>query len=180
MTIDFLQIRTYLYDWAIANIPNGMPAIYLNSNAPRPTVDYITLYIASVMQIGWDYTQDPTSDAGVANMIGDREFIFQVTAYGGDPISVLNNLRTSLQKETVLDSLRANGIVFVSWYDINDITQVIDSRYEQRAIMDIKFRIADIYTDTLGVIDTVHDVVGTYLSPTGATVQTDTFSIPPT
>lgn len=180
MTIDFLQLRTYLYEWAVANIPSGMPAIYLYANSPRPLVDYITLYITSVSQIGWDYTQEPTSDAGIANMIGDREFVLQVSSYGGDPLTVLNNLRTSLQKETVLDSLRANGIVFVSWYDISDVTQLIDSRFEQRAVMDIRFRIADIYTDTLGVIDTVHDAVGTYLSPTGSTVLTDTFSIPPT
>lgn len=152
MSIDFMQIRSYLYNWAISNIPVGMPAIYYYPNAPRPTIDYVSLYISSLDQIGWDFDQAPQANDGIAEQVGDREFILQVQGYGGDPITVLNNLRTSLQKQSVLDTLRAVGIVFVSWFSINDITDLIDSRFEQRAVMDVKFRLADIYNDTPGVI----------------------------
>lgn len=179
MAIDFNVVRTNLYNWAIANLPEGMPVIYLYPNAPRPTVDYVSLYISTVNEIGWDYTEDPTDDSGVANMIGDREFTVQAQAYGGDPVTVLQNLRTSLQKQTVLDSLRVNGIVFFNWSPINDITELVDSRYEQRATMDIFFRIADIYTDTLGVIDTVV-LQEEFLNAEGTIVYNETFTIPPT
>lgn len=178
MSLDFNQIRTSIYDWATANIPIGMPAIYLYSNAPRPTVDYISLYISSVVQIGWDYTQDPLNDSGVADMTGDREFTVQVQAYGGDPLTVLNNLRTSLQKQTVLDSLRAVGIVFANWFPINDITALVDSRFEQRASMDVLFRMADIYTDNLGVIDTVN-IDEEIFNPANVLVYSATQTIPP-
>lgn len=178
MNIDFNQIRTYLYEWSIANIPIGMPSIWLYPNAPRPIVDYVSLYIATIDQIGWDYTQDPLDDTGIAQMVGDREFTVQVQAYGGDPITILQNLRTSLQKQTVLDSLRANGIVFANWFSINDVTELVDSRFEQRATMDIRFRIADIYTDNLGVIDTVV-LEEIYKDPSGDIVYDQTFTIPP-
>lgn len=156
-----------------------MPAIYLFSNAPRPTVDYITLYISGVTQIGWDYVQGPLTDAGISQQVGDREFTVQVQGYGGDPISVLQNLRTSLQKDTVLNTLRANGIVFVNWFPINDVTFLVDSRYEQRASMDILFRIADIYDDGSGVIDTV-ELEEVLLNSSDDIVYDEIILIPPT
>lgn len=177
--LDFNVVRTNLYNWAIANLPAGMPAIYLNPNAPRPDVDYVSLFISSITQIGWDYTQGPLDDSGVSQMVGDREFTLQCVAYGGDPMTVMQNLRTSLQKQTVLDSLRVNGIVFVNWFPINDITQLVDSRYEQRASMDVLFRIADVYSDTLGAIDTVV-LEEVYKNPAGTIVYDETFTIPPT
>lgn len=152
MSIIFSQVRTSLYEWAIANVPNGMPVIYYYANAPRPTVDYVSLYISNVNAIGWDYVAAPIDDAGTTNQTGDREFTLQIQGYGGDPLTVIENLRTSLQKQTVLDTLRANGIVFVTSLSMNDITDLVDSRYEQRATLDILFRIAQKYTDILGTI----------------------------
>mgnify|MGYP005820921731 CR=1 FL=1 len=178
MAISFNQIRTYIYDWVIANVPVGMPAIMLYSNAPRPTVDYLTILISSVVQIGWDWEQNPLMDDGVSEQVGDREFTVQIQGYGGDPISVLQNLRTSLQKQSVLDSLRANGIVFANWFPINDITELVDSRFEQRASMDILFRIADIYTEDTGVIETV-ELEEIFKDPSGTVIYDEIFEIPP-
>jgi hypothetical protein len=178
MTISFDSVRTDLYNWAVANVPSGMPVIYYYPNAPRPTVDYVTLYITSVTQIGRDYTSDPSNDAGIANMSGDREFTLQVQAYGDDPLTVLENLRTSLQKESVLDSLRATGISYVNWFPIQDITSLIDSRFEQRGTMDLLFRMAQTYTDTIGVIDTVQ-VTETVKDQEGNDVEHITLTIPP-
>jgi len=178
MTINFMTVRTSLYDWAVANVQSAMPVVYLFPNAPRPTVDYVSLYISSVTQIGWDYVQEPLDNTGISEQVGDREFTLQVQVYGGDPITTIQNLRTSLQKQTVLDSLRANGIVFANWFPINDVTELIDSRYEQRASMDILFRIADVYTDNLGMIETV-ELEEIYKDPSGNIVYDETFLIPP-
>ncbi len=178
MSIVFSTVKTSLYNWVVANLPGGMPAIYLYSNSPRPTIDYVTLYISSVSQIAWDYVQEPTTTSGIANQIGDREFTFQIQAYGGDPLTILNNLRSSLQKETVLDSLRANGIVLANWFDIVDLTTLIDTRYELRASLDIRFRMSDQYTDNHGVISTV-SLEEQVLNPSGSIIFDKTFLIPP-
>ena len=55
MTLVFNTIRTNLYNWAVANVPAGMPVIYYFTESLRPTVDYVTLYISSSVQIGRDY-----------------------------------------------------------------------------------------------------------------------------
>lgn len=155
MPINWEKVRTDLYKWATSQIPVNMPAIFYFENSPRPTVDYITLYLNSIVQIGDDYLPRPLDSPGNVQLVGNREFTLQIQGYGGDPMSVLETLRYSLQKPTVLDTLRANGIVFVNYFPINDITQLVDSRFEKRAQMDILFRIAQSYSDTIGSIDTV-------------------------
>jgi len=179
MALVFSQLKTYLYNWAVANVPLGMPVIYYYPNAPRPTVDYVSLLISSLIQVGWDYWPSPTDTAGDVIGIGDRDFTLQVQAYGGDPLTILENLRTSLQKQTVLDSLRVNGIVFVSWFQINDITDLVDSRYEQRATMDILFRVAQQSLDTNGTIAQLvtQEII---LNVEGDVVVDQTLTIPPT
>lgn len=179
MTIDFNSLRTFLYQWAVANVPTDMPVIFYYPNAPRPTVDYVTLLIQSFNQIGWDFEPEPTDTPGTVEGVGDREFTLQIQSYGGNPMQVLENLRTSLQKTTVLDTLRANGIVFVNWFPINDITDLVDSRYEQRASMDVLFRIAQTYSETLGTIAQV-EAEEILLNVDGSTVLDQTVLIPPT
>lgn len=184
MPLDFNAIKTNLYNWASANVPVGMPVIFLYPNAPRPQtpqggmLDYVTLLISSTSQIGWDYVPRPVDNSGTVNQTGDREFTLSVNAYGGNVLTVLENLRTSLQKQTVLDSLTANGLVFCNWFDINDITDLVDSRFEQRATMDIRFRIAQTYTDTLGTIATtvLREIIK---NVDGTTVYDETVTIPP-
>lgn len=179
MTLNFSTVKNSLYNWAVANVPSGMSAVWYFPNAPRPTVDYITLQISSLVQIGWDYIPQPVDDAGNVEGVGDREFTLHVQAYGGDPFTVLENLRTSLQKPTVLDSLRANGIVAVNWFPIQDITDLVDSRFEQRASMDILFRIAQEWIDTLGTIAQV-EIEETILNVDGSVVIDQTVLIPET
>lgn len=179
MPLVFADLKTALYNWATSNVPSGMPVIYYYPNAPRPTVDYVTLLISSVTQIGWDYVPQPTDSAGDVEQVGDREFILSVQGYGGDPITVLENLRTSLQKQTVLDTLRASGIVYFDWFPINDITDLVDSRFEQRATMDLHFRIAQEYFDVLGTIAQV-EADEVILNLDGSIVLDQTVLIPPT
>lgn len=175
MPLDFETVKTNLYAWALANSP-GCSVIFLNENAPRPAQPYVTLLLSPLNQIGEDYT--PKADAsGLVDMVGDREFTLQIQTYGGDCITRLENLRSSLQKQTVLDSLRANGIVFVNHFGINDTTELLDSRFEKRAAMDVLFRIGQDYQDNLGLIETV-EVEEIYQDASGSVVYDHTTTIP--
>ena len=178
MTISFATVRTNLYNWAVANVPAGMPVVIYYPNAPRPTVDYVSLYITSVVQIGRDYTEGPLDNTGVSNMYGDREFTLRVEAYGGDSLTILENLRTSLQVASVLASLRAVGLVYVDWYPITDVTDLIDSRFESRGSWDSRWRLAQVYTENIGNINTAV-VTETIKNALGNVVFTEVLTIPP-
>lgn len=175
MPLDFETIKTNLYAWAVTNSP-GCSVIFLNENAPRPAQPYVTLLLSPLNQIGEDFS--PGADTtGLVDMVGDREFTLQIQTYGGDCITRLENLRSSLQKQTVLDSLRANGIVFVNHFGIIDTTELLDSRFEKRAAMDVLFRIGQDYQDNVGLIETV-EVEEIYQDTSGIVVYDHTTTIP--
>ena len=155
MALNFATVKLNLHQWLVTVVPMGMPVIFYEPNAPRPTVAYVTLYLNSVVAINQDWTAPDANNSGVVDMKGDRQFTLQVQAYGGDPLTVLENVRTSLQKTTVLDTLRANGIAFFASLNIGDITELVDSKFERRATLDILFGIGQIYTDTPGYFDEI-------------------------
>lgn len=181
MPLDFNTVMQNVYTWVTQNVPSTIPVIFLYQNGPRPQVDYVTLNMSSLVQIGEDYTPDPTDDTGLADMAGDREMTIQIAAYGGknvDPFTILENLRSSLQKVTVLDTLRVNGICYANHYPINDTSTLIDTLYERRAQMDVLFRIGQDYDDNLGVIDTINMVESIY-DETGTLVEEVNITVPP-
>jgi len=153
MSLDFSTVKTNIYSWVTSILPS-IPVIFYQQNSPRPDLPYITLYLTSLIQVGQDFVPRP-DNTGNLSIIGDREFTIQIQCYGGDPITTLENLRSSLQKETVLDTLRANKIVYVNQFPINDISALLDTLWEPRATMDILFRIAQSETDNHGLIKTV-------------------------
>ena len=175
MSINFETVKNYLYSWASDNLPANTPVIFLYNNSPRPSTDYVTLNISSLVQIGDDYIPRPTTTGGEIEMVGDREFTLQIGTYGGDCLTKLEDLRSSLQKTTVLDTLRANGLIFVQQFPIQDVTELVATRFEKRAQMDVLFRLAQTYDDTLGSIETV--VVNEEFSNSESIVYEETVTI---
>lgn len=155
MALNFATVKLNLYQWAVTVVPMGMPVIFWEPNAPRPTVPYVTLFLSNIVAVNQDWSSADADASGIIDMKGDRQFTLQIQSYGGDPLTVLENIRTSLQKQTVLDTLRANGIAFYSSLAINDITDLVDSQFERRAQLDVLMGIAQIYTDDPGYFDTM-------------------------
>lgn len=178
MSLNWETVKTNIYNWVVANVPMGMPVTMYYENAPRPTAPYLTINLSTINQIGWDWVPNPSDNPGNVDIVGDREFTIQLQAYGGDPFTVMENLRTSLQKQAVLDSLRVNGIVFADWFPINDITELVDTVFEKRSNMDVLFRIAQDATEALGTIATVE--LEEIIKDAGGTIILDkTITIPP-
>jgi hypothetical protein len=177
MALNFNTVRQNLYIWARAVIPSGVPIIFYEPNAPRPTTAYVSLYLNSINAVNQDYSDPEATGIGVTAMRGDRQFTLQVQAYGSDPLTLLEDLRTSLQKQSVLDTLRANGIAFYQSLTINDITELVDSRYERRAQLDILFGIGQIYEDAPGYFSTI-EVEEEYINAVDAVVYDETITIP--
>lgn len=176
MPINFTTVKTSLYTWAVSVAP-GRPVIFWQPNSPRPAVPYITLFLQSIVSVGQDWSAGVTDISGAINQKGDRQFTLSIQAYGGDPLTTLENIRTSLQKQTVLDTLRANGIAFYTALTINDITDLVDSQWERRATLDVLFGIGQVYTDAPGFFDEV-EITENYFDQVEDLIYTDTFIIP--
>ena len=177
MSIDLNTVKNSLYAWAVSVSPVGTPIIYWQPNAPRPTIPYLTLFLQSVVSIGQDWASGAADVAGVINQKGDRQFTLSIQAYGGDPLTLLENIRTSLQKQSVLDTLRAGGIAFYTATTINDITDLVDSKWERRASLDVLFGIGQVYTDAPGFFDEA-EITAVILNDFGNVAYTSTFTVP--
>jgi len=174
MPLNIESVKTDIYDWAVANVPGSVPVVFYFPNAPRPDIPYVSLYLLNFMQVGDDWVSPP-DNVGGTDIIGDREFTMTINAYGGDPFTILENLRSSLQNQSVLDTLRDNGIVFVQQFQINDVSTLLDTEFEIRASMDIMFRIAQDNSGDDGLIETV-ELTETF-SDGNTVVYTDTVTI---
>lgn len=177
MPINIETVKTNLYNWAKAQLPVNYPVIMFYENSPRPPTNYVSINITNYAEIGQDYTPRPLNNAGNVTQVGDREFTVQIQAYGGNVFDILETLRYSLQKQTVLDTLRVNGIVFVQQFPIQDISELVNTLFEKRTSMDILFRIGQSYSDVLGTIATV-EVEEEFLQ-NGIVVIDQTVTIPP-
>lgn len=155
MALNYDVVKSNLYTWAVSVSPMGMPVIFYEPNAPRPVVPYVSLYMNTVTAINQDWASPNSDILGNVDMHGDRQFTLQIQAYGNDPLTVLENIRTSLQKQSVLDTLRVNGIAFYQSLTINDITDLVDSRFERRAQFDALFGIGQVYQDSPGYFDEI-------------------------
>ena len=176
MPLNIETVKTDLYDWAVANVPISVPVIFYYPNAPRPEIPYISLFLLNFSQVGDDWHSSPNG-SGSSDVIGDREMTLTINCYGGDAFTTLENLRSSLQNQAVLDTLRYDGIVFVQQLPINDISSLLDTEFEMRATMDLIFRIAQGNASDDGLIENVE--LSETFSNGDTLVYTDTVTIPP-
>lgn len=175
--INFWTVKLALYNWVVSVTGGSMPVIYWQPNSPRPNVPYITLFISQVTAVNQDWTDSGTDINGSTNMKGDRQFTLEIQAYGGDPLTLMENIRTSLQKQSILDTLRTNGIAFYSSLTINDITELVDSQYERRAHLDVLFGIGQVYADSPGFFDHI-ELTEEFIDQVATIIYDRTFLIP--
>lgn len=155
MTFDKSSIKNILYSW-VSSIITTKQFIWLDQNSPRPSLPYLGGRIGSYSFIHDDYVGSPDS-SGYSEITGNREFVLYLEAYGNTSFESLEQLVMSLNKIDVISLLISNNIVFVNeMNDIVDLSELLDSRYEERASLDLLFRIASSDTDeNRGIIETV-------------------------
>ena len=144
--INFSTLGNSLFDWVSSIMPGSVKVIWADENRPQPDKTYLTLRFDSILRVGDDYEGRP--DAVGDNVVtGNREFTLMIQAIGPGALGYLEDLRTSLQRFNILETLRLNGIVFIRANPIANITGLEDTQYFERGSFDIFFRIASVVTD---------------------------------
>jgi hypothetical protein len=123
-----------------------------------------------------DFIAQKTNDDGKIKITGNREFFCELQAYGGDAIGRVEDLRMSLQTDTVKAALIKAGLVYVTTEPILDISGLNPPQMEDRATMDVRFRVAHEFIDTPGFIDTVR-LTSTYKDIDDSIIMVDTSTI---
>jgi len=127
--------------------------IWMDQDCPRPALPYLSGKITALPGIGQDYMGPPSDD--VITITGNREVMVALQAYGSTGFQLLCDLKASLSKPTVQSYLRSGGLFVVEDHDVQDISALFDTVFENRASLDIRFRTSEQVTDKPGQIECV-------------------------
>jgi hypothetical protein len=164
-------IEDGLYAWATLVLPT-IPVIWFHENAPRPVAPYVVMHLLSINSVGVDCVLPPDETTQISEVIGNRDFTLQIKGIGTYSMEYLETLKISLEKPSVQAFLRGKNIVFVDRLALTCIAEVVDNRYEERNLLDLKFRFAQYDNDFVGIIDHV-DIEKDFFNPDLNTITVD-------
>lgn len=146
--------RKALTDWVTRFLGAGVPAIWADQNAPAPSTTYVTLRPMTNTSVGEDYVGAP-DDTGEAEIVGNREMMIYMQAFGAGALDALQTLRDSLRMESVQDAFIDAGIGFIDAERVENLSQLIATTMNERAALDVRFRANSSVIDNVGVIENV-------------------------
>ena len=162
----YTAMRTALYEW-VKGVVGNPTVLWREPNAPQPARQYVSIKMNPTTPVGSDYHSAADID-GIETVSGDREYIFSIQVHGkpanedgSASISILERLRSSLEKRSVQATLCAAGLAFVAEEGFGDLAGIGGTEWEARVFMDIRFRTTYQDTDEVGFIGTVETPVGT-------------------
>jgi hypothetical protein len=132
---------------------SGLNVIWSNQNANTPAGDFILLKISSFRIIGsTDYESNPILADQLLNKYkittaGDREFVLSLQCISENSFEILLDLINELRLNKNLEILSEKKLVFVGQEgSVADITTMINGAFENRASVDLIFRISKNYS----------------------------------
>jgi hypothetical protein len=162
----WVQLQDALYAWVTA-VLGAVPVAWAGQGETKQIKPFVILTLVGPTKVpALDHLQDHNESLG-----GNRTYRVTVAAYT-DPISstgtaldaaqYIATLMTSLDSDVISDALYAAGIGVGEIYPSNDVSELLETKYERRVQFDFEINVASNYPVTTPVIDTVQDPVGSF------------------
>lgn len=165
--MDFEAIRTTIQAWAVSVV--AVETIFLNQNGSVPDLPFCTLYIQPVAFIGHD--ESSNDDAGLVTYTGQRELTVSVQYFGANAMQNAIDLGESIEMLAARDLLALSNLVFVDRAGgANDLSEIVDTGYEERAGIDILIRVSSVRTEAGIIIESV-ELDGEYFNADGSIIE---------
>jgi hypothetical protein len=142
--------------------------IWANQDGPRPTSQHATILIGADTPVGAapavTHAYDEDADTGEEITITAREvseLAVTVQILGGAATTSSNaralakKTQVALGLPTVRAALKAAGLSCFDRGKVESVPEVLDADYEARAVLDVRFYIADDASEVIGYIATV-------------------------
>lgn len=162
----YTNVQTALKEW-VKGVVGDPEVIWRPPNASQPIRPYVSIKMNPTTIIGSDHHSGADTN-GIESVEGDREFVFSIQVHGkpadedgASSISIMERIRSSLEKTSIQDTLAEAGLAFVDVDGFGDLAGIGGTEYEARAFIDIRFRTTYEDTDDVGYIGTVETPVGT-------------------
>lgn len=168
MPLDWRQVQNTLRD-AFRAASGLSSVIWARQNAPQPARPYATLQvIAGPLRLGALDEENDVYQAGNAageeieqTFKGQREFTLScqvfadTTADAGTAYDYLSRAMSGLSLPSAQSLFVNVGLAVVSANGIQDLSALLETKWQSRAQMDVRFRIADSVVEKTGYIATV-------------------------
>lgn len=172
MPLSFKSLRDAIHDWITAE--TGIVAIWRDQNAPKPKNPHFVLALDSFVEVHEDIVL--TSDGTDIEIEGTRDFTLLITGFGDLIIENTEKARSSLNKPSVRQTLRTAKIIVWDKLPVINLTGLFDTKFEERSSCDIMMRTDNIITDSIGIIEEIKDIEGTY-KQAGKPDKVETFTV---
>jgi hypothetical protein len=168
MALAWANIEDALHAWVAE--ATGLPVIWADQNAPQPSSDFCTMRIRSFKKLGLTdavvrfYHSEPEADADTPleyKSQGIREFTLAVNALTRrtnrttSATVVLSNLQASADMPSTTARLKAVGLVLVDCNDVLNLSGLLETDIQGRALLEIRFRVTDSLSEWVGIIERV-------------------------
>lgn len=162
-------IENALRSWVrVASGFDDSAVIWDNQNGSRPARPFITLHLEGPLALGAvdavTHKYSATRPAGAEIEIkaeGPRELTLSIQCYGLSPIgsdsprAVLSRVQTKLGLPSVKDALGAAGVSVFDKGRIQDLSEILDTGFEARALLEVRCYAVESATETSTYIKTV-------------------------
>jgi hypothetical protein len=165
--MNITNVQKAMYDF-VSGVVAPWEVMWAEENAPAPDVKHVILRITGLPKVGQDESNF-RDQSGILTITGNREFTLEVQTYGAGAQAQATAIDSAVEKPSVLQGLRDDGIAYVDSAPVQNLTYLVETRYRERAQVDMRFRIAESQTDDVGYFDHVEGE-GTYESPGQADV----------
>lgn len=162
MSLSFADIDNYLYTWVATY--TGETIVWANENIEKEDLPFLMLRRNTTKSIGQAHID--VHEDGYLLLARAHEMVVNAQAFGTNAMGRLDAFLMLANNPLAVDALSENGISFINdLSDIQNITGLVDSRYEERATVDVMFRFYIVYGEDgsieTGIIQKV-DIDGTY------------------
>lgn len=147
-----------LYDWVSGR--TGITTIWdKQKNIKRPSLPFATISWVDGGTLEGTIDIEYKELDTVTNIFRNLAFV-SVNIYAeSDHLSLMTDLRNSLQFEQVREDLRKGGLRYRTWGAIVDLSAIVDTSYELRSQCDFSFAYSMEYAEVVGEIHSVSGAV---------------------
>lgn len=167
--LDFAAMENALHAWLTAE--TGVQVILSRQGGPRPGDSYATLRVSEGATHGFPaevrrkVNPAPSGDGGdelQQDAVLRKELVASVQAFtpadtgNASAQALLSRAQAGLEKPSRLEAFRAAGLALVDRGTVQDVTALLETRFEGRAALQVRFLVWDKVSDFTGYIATAN------------------------
>jgi hypothetical protein len=172
VALNFNTFDSWIYNWIVPF--TGLTTKWANQNGVKPDLPFLMMDKQTMTTVGHDITLPP-DDNGFIVIASQKELVINFQAFGANSYGELDSIKALTNNPSSQDVLIENGISLVNYFPIQNLTQLVDNDYEERASMDLLFRFVIYYGENdeieSGLIKKVN-IDATYKNANGTRTET--------